>query len=159
MPLRCPRGSIHGDGTIDAYSFDSLPGNGELPADPVSVRFRSIAEIMMRVSNAAWPQIANCRTNRGELLSRANLFWAISKTLYPSRLLSFRTKPSLCLRSPKRQVLATPKTSRTEVIREQRSKTQRHRSTVSQRCDSGQKEPVGSQGDRVPHARQQDVFR
>jgi hypothetical protein len=55
--------------------------------------------------------------------------------------------------------LATPKTLRTEVIREQRSKTQRHRSTVGKRCDSGQKEPAGSQGDRVPHARQQCVFR
>jgi hypothetical protein len=48
MPLRCPRGYIYGDGTIDAYSFDSLLENGEPPADPVSVRFRSIAEIMMR---------------------------------------------------------------------------------------------------------------
>jgi hypothetical protein len=55
--------------------------------------------------------------------------------------------------------LATPKTSKTGVIREQRSKTQRHRSTVGQRCDSGQKETVGSQSDRVPHARQQRVFR
>ena len=48
MPLRCPRGAIYGDGTIDAYSFDSLPENGELPVDPASFRFRSIAEIMLR---------------------------------------------------------------------------------------------------------------
>jgi hypothetical protein len=48
MPLRCPRGAIYGDGTIDAYSFDSLPENGELPVDPASIRFRSIAEIMLR---------------------------------------------------------------------------------------------------------------
>ncbi len=65
-----------------------------------------------------------CRTNRGELLAQTNLFWAISETLYPSRLLSFRSKPSLCLASLKRRVLATPKTSKTEVIREQQA---RHR--------------------------------
>ncbi len=73
----------------------------------------------------------------GRTSSPANLFWAISETLYPSRLLSFPTKPSLCLASPKRWVLATPKTLKTEVIREQRSKTQRHRSAVGQRSDSG----------------------
>ena len=111
------------------------------------------------VSNAAWLQTANCRANRGGLLAQPNLFSAISETLYPNRLLSFRTKPSLCLTSPKRWVLVTPKTFRTEVIREQRSKTQRHRSTVGKRCDSGQKESPGSQGDRVPLARQQGVFR
>ena len=48
MPLRFPRRSSYGDGTIDAFSFDTLPNDGERPADPESVRFRSIAEIMLR---------------------------------------------------------------------------------------------------------------
>jgi len=48
MPLRFPRRSRYGDGTIDAFSFDTLPNDGSLPGDPASVRFRSIAEIMLR---------------------------------------------------------------------------------------------------------------
>jgi hypothetical protein len=48
MPFRCPRRSSYGDGIIDAFSFDTLPEDGELPRDPESVRFRSIAEIMLR---------------------------------------------------------------------------------------------------------------
>ncbi len=48
MPLRCPRRSRYGDGTIDAFSFDTLPDDGELPCDPALVRFRSIAELMLR---------------------------------------------------------------------------------------------------------------
>jgi len=48
MPLRFPRRSRYGDGTIDAFSFDTLPNDGERPADPASVRFRSIAEILLR---------------------------------------------------------------------------------------------------------------
>ena len=48
MPLRFPRRSIYGDGIIDAFSFDTLREDGELPSDPASVRFRSIAEIMLR---------------------------------------------------------------------------------------------------------------
>jgi len=48
MPLRFPRRSSYGDGTIDAFSFDTLPNDGERPADPASVRFRSIAEILLR---------------------------------------------------------------------------------------------------------------
>ncbi|HBJ34961.1 MAG TPA: hypothetical protein DDZ51_09420 [Planctomycetaceae bacterium] len=62
------------------------------------------------VSTAVWLLTANCRVKRGELLGRTNVFWAISETLYPSGLISFRTKPSLCLPSPKRWVLATHKT-------------------------------------------------
>jgi hypothetical protein len=102
-------------------------------------------------STDVWLQAANCRARLSDFPTKPNLFWAISETLYPSRLISFPTKPSLCPTSPKRRVLATPKTLRTEVIREQRSKTQRHRSTLGQRCDPGQKEPVGSQGDRIAH--------
>ncbi|MCU0712823.1 MAG: hypothetical protein MUC43_12250 [Pirellula sp.] len=48
MPFRCPRRSSYGDRIIDAFSFDTLPDDGERPADPASVRFRSIAEIMLR---------------------------------------------------------------------------------------------------------------
>jgi hypothetical protein len=48
MPLRFPRKSIYGDGIIDAFSLDSLPTDDDQPADPASVRFRSIAEIMLR---------------------------------------------------------------------------------------------------------------
>ncbi len=48
MPLRFPRRSIYGGGIIDAFSFDNLPNDGERPADPASVRFRSVAEIMLR---------------------------------------------------------------------------------------------------------------
>ena len=48
MPLRFPRRSSYGGGIIDAFSFDTLPDNGNLPGDQASVRFRSIAEIMLR---------------------------------------------------------------------------------------------------------------
>ncbi len=48
MPLRFPRRSSYGDGTIDAFSLDNLPNDGERPADAASVRFRSIAEILLR---------------------------------------------------------------------------------------------------------------
>ncbi len=48
MPFRFPRRSSYGDGIINAFSFDTLPDDGERPADPVSVRFRSIAEILLR---------------------------------------------------------------------------------------------------------------
>jgi hypothetical protein len=48
MPFRFPRRSSYGGGIIDAFSFNTLPNDGERPADPASVRFRSIAEIMLR---------------------------------------------------------------------------------------------------------------
>jgi len=48
MPIRFPRRSSYGDGIIDAFSFDTLPDDGERPADPASVRFLSIAEILLR---------------------------------------------------------------------------------------------------------------
>ena len=48
MPSRFPRRSSYGGGIIDAFSFDTLPADYELPSDPESVRFRSIAEIMLR---------------------------------------------------------------------------------------------------------------
>ena len=48
MPLWFPRRSFYGDGIIDSFSFNKLPEDAELPRDPASVRFRSIAEIMLR---------------------------------------------------------------------------------------------------------------
>jgi len=48
MPIRFPRRSSYGDGIIDAFSFDTLPNDGSPPGDPAAVRFRSIAEIMLR---------------------------------------------------------------------------------------------------------------
>ena len=48
MPFRFPQRSFHGGRTIDAYSLDSLPADDGLPRDPTSVRFRSIAAILLR---------------------------------------------------------------------------------------------------------------
>jgi hypothetical protein len=48
MPFRFPRSSFHGGRIIDAYSLDSLPADDQLPNDSTSVRFRSIAEILLR---------------------------------------------------------------------------------------------------------------
>lgn len=48
MPFRFPRSSFHGGRIIDAYSLDSLPADDDQPNDPASVRFRSIAEILLR---------------------------------------------------------------------------------------------------------------
>jgi hypothetical protein len=48
MLFRFPRSSFHGGRIIDAYSLDSLPADDQLPNDPTSVRFRSIAEILLR---------------------------------------------------------------------------------------------------------------
>ncbi|HBJ33429.1 MAG TPA: hypothetical protein DDZ51_01450 [Planctomycetaceae bacterium] len=48
MPLRFPRRSFHGGRTIDAFSLNYLPANDDQPNDPASVRFRSIAEILLR---------------------------------------------------------------------------------------------------------------
>jgi hypothetical protein len=48
MPFRLPQRSSYGDRIIDASSFNTLPADNELPSDPESVRFRSIAEIMLR---------------------------------------------------------------------------------------------------------------
>jgi hypothetical protein len=48
MPLRFPPRSSYGDGIIDAFSFDTLPDDGSPPGDPAAVRFRSIAEFMLR---------------------------------------------------------------------------------------------------------------
>ncbi len=33
---------------MDAYSFDTLPADDNQPSDPASVRFRSIAEFLLR---------------------------------------------------------------------------------------------------------------
>ncbi len=48
MPFRFPRRSFHGGRTIDTYSLDSRSRDGDLPSDPETVRFRSIAEILLR---------------------------------------------------------------------------------------------------------------
>jgi len=48
MLFRFPRSSFHGGRIIDAYSPDSLAADEDQPDDPTSVRFRSIAEILLR---------------------------------------------------------------------------------------------------------------
>lgn len=48
MTFRFPRRSSCGGGIIDVFSFNTLPNDGERPADPALVRFRSIAEILLR---------------------------------------------------------------------------------------------------------------
>jgi hypothetical protein len=48
MPLRFPRTSFHGAGTIDANSLDSRPDYDDLPFDSASVRQRSIAAILLQ---------------------------------------------------------------------------------------------------------------
>ena len=48
MPLRFPRRSFHGAGTIDANSLDSRPDDDDLPCDSASVRQRFIAAILLR---------------------------------------------------------------------------------------------------------------
>jgi hypothetical protein len=48
MPLRLPRRSFYGAGTIDANSLDSRPDDDDLPCDSASVRQRSIAAILLR---------------------------------------------------------------------------------------------------------------
>ena len=48
MPLWFPPRSFQGGRTIDTYSLNSLTTDDELGSDPASVRFRSVAEIMLR---------------------------------------------------------------------------------------------------------------
>jgi len=48
MPLRFPRRSFHGAGTIDANFLSSHPDDDDLPFDSASVRQRSIATILLR---------------------------------------------------------------------------------------------------------------
>jgi hypothetical protein len=48
MPLRLPRRSFHGAGTIDANSLDPRPDDDDLPFDSASVRQRAIAAILLR---------------------------------------------------------------------------------------------------------------
>jgi hypothetical protein len=48
MPLWFPRNSFHGGRTIDAFSLNAIPIDGVQPNDPTAVRFRSIAEILLR---------------------------------------------------------------------------------------------------------------
>jgi len=48
MLFRFPRRSFHGGRTIDVFSFNTLPAEDGLSRDPASVRFRSVAEIMLR---------------------------------------------------------------------------------------------------------------
>lgn len=43
-----PRRSIYGDGIIDAFSFETFAEDGERLRDTASVRFRSIAKILLR---------------------------------------------------------------------------------------------------------------
>jgi hypothetical protein len=48
MPRRFPRRPSLGSTIINAYSFNSLSTDDELGGDAVPVRFRSVAEIMLR---------------------------------------------------------------------------------------------------------------
>jgi hypothetical protein len=48
MPLWFPPRSFHGGRTIDTYSLNSLTTDDELASDPASVRFRSVAQIILR---------------------------------------------------------------------------------------------------------------
>ena len=48
MPFRFPPRSIYGARIIDANYLDSSPNVGNLSRDPATVRFRSIAEILLR---------------------------------------------------------------------------------------------------------------
>jgi hypothetical protein len=43
-------------------------------------------------STDVWLQTAKCRARLSDFPTKRNLFWAISETLYPSRLISFPTK-------------------------------------------------------------------
>ena len=47
MPLRLPSRSFYGARTIDAHFLNSLSAEGDLPRDPATIRFRSIAEILL----------------------------------------------------------------------------------------------------------------
>ena len=47
MLFRFPRSSFHGGRIIDAYSPDSLAADDDHPNDSASIRFRSIAAIML----------------------------------------------------------------------------------------------------------------
>ncbi|HMO15549.1 MAG TPA: hypothetical protein PKA76_19335 [Pirellulaceae bacterium] len=48
MQFRLPRSSFYGGRIIDVYSLNSFPADDDQPNDPASVRFRSIAEILLR---------------------------------------------------------------------------------------------------------------
>ena len=48
MPLRFPRRSFCGGRVIDAYSLNSLSAEDNPARDPATVRFRSIAEILLQ---------------------------------------------------------------------------------------------------------------
>ena len=48
MPLRLLQRSFHGGRTIDAYSLNSLSAEDDPARDPATVRFRSIAEILLQ---------------------------------------------------------------------------------------------------------------
>jgi hypothetical protein len=48
MSFRLPPRSFYGARIIDANSIDSSPNVNDLSRDPVTVRFRSIAEILLR---------------------------------------------------------------------------------------------------------------
>jgi len=119
---------------------------------PLPFAFDPLPRSCFAVSSDALLQTATCRLNQIKFPQQASLFSTISETLYPSRLLSFPTNPSLCPTSPKRWVLATFKTLKEEGIREQRSKIQRHRSILGQRGNSGQEATACGQGNRVANA-------
>ena len=152
MPFRFPRGlSMEAEpSTLSLTTFFPQTANRNAIRCPFA--FAQLPKSCFAAFADVWLQTANYRANQSDLPIPTNLFWSISETLYPSRLISFPTNRSLCPKSPKRRVLKTHKIVRTEVIREQRSKTQRHRGTFGQRCDSGKKASIGRQGHRIAYA-------
>jgi hypothetical protein len=64
-------------GYIDAYSLDSLPADDDLPNDPASVRFRSIAEILLRGILPCVAEDRDLDADPGELPRRTSLFRTI----------------------------------------------------------------------------------
>lgn len=120
-----PWRSFHGGSTIDAFSFDTFPKTTRCHVIRRRCAFDLSWKSCFVPSTDMWRQTAYCRAIQSELPRGVHLFWTISKTLYPNRLISFSTNPSLARTPPKRWVLETLKTFRTEVIREQRHQKQR----------------------------------
>ena len=84
MPFRFSRNSFHGGRIIDAYSLDSLPADDDMPNEPASVRFRSVAENMLRGIHrgVAAGRELQCQTARVSKID--DLFWIIPETLLPN---------------------------------------------------------------------------
>lgn len=105
------------------YSLVSLTPDDNQPSDPVSVRFRSIAEIMLRGIQRCVAVDRELQDEPGRTSGTDEPVLGNLGDSLPEPLAFVSNKASRCLASPKRWVLATPKTLKTEGICEQRSKT------------------------------------